>query len=123
MLSIDDLLANSEFTASGKAGDKTVTFLPDPPRAERRYTVISADDHIVEPPDVFEGRMPARYAERAPRGIEKDDGTETWVYEGTELPNVGFNAVVGRPVSEWRMEPTRFNEMRRGAWDIHKRIE
>ena len=123
MLSIDDLLANSEFTASGKAGDKTVTFLPDPPRAERRYTVISADDHIVEPPDVFEGRMPARYAERAPRVIEKDDGTETWVYEGTELPNVGFNAVVGRPVSEWRMEPTRFNEMRRGAWDIHKRIE
>ena len=123
MLSIDDLLANSEFTASGKAGDKTVTFLPDPPRAERRYTVISADDHIVEPPDVFEGRMPARYAERAPRVIEKDDGTETWVYEGTELPNVGFNAVVGRPVSEWRMEHTRFNEMRRGAWDIHKRIE
>jgi predicted TIM-barrel fold metal-dependent hydrolase len=123
MLSIDDLLANSEFTASGKAGDKTVTFLPDPPRAERRYTVISADDHIVEPPDVFEGRMPARYAERAPRVIEKDDGTETWVYEGTELPNVGFNAVVGRPVSEWRMEPTRFNEMRPGAWDIHKRIE
>jgi predicted TIM-barrel fold metal-dependent hydrolase len=38
------------------------------------------------------------------------------------LPNVGFNAVVGRPVDEWRMEPTRFDEMRRGAWDIHHRI-
>ncbi len=123
MLSIDDLLANLEFTASGKSGDKTVTFLPDPPRAERRYTVISADDHIVEPPDVFEGRIPAEYADRAPKVIEKDDGTQTWVYEDTELPNVGFNAVVGRPVSEWRMEPTRFDEMRRGAWDIHKRIE
>ncbi len=123
MLSLDDLLANSEFTASGRAGDKSVTFLPEPPRAERLYTVISADDHIVEPPTVFEGRVPRRYAERAPRIIEKDDGTETWVYDGVELPNVGFNAVVGRPVSEWRMEPTRFDEMRRGAWDIHKRIE
>jgi predicted TIM-barrel fold metal-dependent hydrolase len=122
MLSIDDLLANSEFTASGKAGDKTVTFLPEPPRAERRYTVISADDHIVEPPDVFTGRMPKQYADRAPRVVEKDDGSQTWVYEDTELPNVGFNAVVGRPVSEWRMEPTRFDEMRRGAWDIHQRI-
>ncbi len=122
MLSIEDLLANSEWTTAGQDGPRTVTFLPEPPRAERKYTVISADDHIVEPPHVFEGRVPHKYAERAPRIIEKDDGTETWVYDGTELPNVGFNAVVGRPVDEWRMEPTRFDEMRRGAWDIDRRI-
>ena len=122
MLSIEDLLANSEWTTAGHDGPRTVTFLPEPPRAERKYTVISADDHIVEPPHVFEGRVPQKYAERAPRVIEKDDGTETWVYDGTELPNVGFNAVVGRPVDEWRMEPTRFDEMRRGAWDIDHRI-
>jgi predicted TIM-barrel fold metal-dependent hydrolase len=123
MLSIEDLLANKEWTKSGKDGERTVTFLPEPPRATRKYTVISADDHIVEPPHVFEGRLPKKFADRAPRIVEKEDGTETWVYDGTELPNVGFNAVVGRPVSEWRMEPTRFDEMRRGAWDIHKRIE
>src|SRR5580704_3519557 len=116
MLSIEDLLANKEWTASGKDAERTVTFLPEPPRAHRKYTVISADDHIVEPPDVFENRLPAKYADRAPRIVEKEDGTETWVYDGTELPNVGFNAVVGRPVNEWRMEPTRFDEMRRGAW-------
>jgi predicted TIM-barrel fold metal-dependent hydrolase len=122
MLSIEDLLADSEWTKAGKDGPRTVTFLPEPPRADRKYTVISADDHIVEPPHVFEGRVPAALADRAPRIIEKDDGTQTWVYDGTELPNVGFNAVVGRPVDEWRMEPTRFDEMRRGAWDIHHRI-
>jgi len=38
------------------------------------------------------------------------------------LPNVGFNAVVGRPVSEYGFEPVRFDEMRRGAWDIHQRV-
>jgi predicted TIM-barrel fold metal-dependent hydrolase len=122
MLSIEDLLADSEWTKAGKDGPRTVTFLPEPPRADRKFTVISADDHIVEPPHVFEGRIPAALADRAPRVIEKDDGTQTWVYDGTELPNVGFNAVVGRPVDEWRMEPTRFDEMRRGAWDIHHRI-
>lgn len=37
------------------------------------------------------------------------------------MPNVGFNAVVGRPVSEYGFEPVRFDEMRRGAWDIHER--
>ncbi|HEX3565792.1 MAG TPA: amidohydrolase family protein [Acidimicrobiales bacterium] len=122
MLSIEDLLANSEWTTAGKGGPRSVTFLPEPPRAHRKYTVISADDHIVEPPHVFEGRVEKKFADRAPRVIEKEDGTETWVYDGTELPNVGFNAVVGRPVDEWRMEPTRFDEMRAGAWDIHQRI-
>jgi predicted TIM-barrel fold metal-dependent hydrolase len=122
MLSIEDLLANSEWTTAGKGGPRSVTFLPEPPRADRKYTVISADDHIVEPPHVFKGRVERKFADRAPRVIQKEDGTETWVYDGTELPNVGFNAVVGRPVDEWRMEPTRFDEMRTGAWDIHQRI-
>ncbi len=122
MLSIDDLTSNAGFTASGRQGEKKVTFLPEPPRAQRRYLLISADDHIVEPPDTFEGRMPAALAERAPRVVEKEDGTQVWLYDGNELPNVGFNAVVGRPVDEWRMEPTRFDEMRRGSWTIEQRI-
>ena len=122
MLSIDDLTANKSFTIAGQSGEHKVTFLPEPPKAVRKYTVISADDHIVEPPDTFLGRVPAALADRAPRIVEKDDGTEAWVYDGAELPNVGFNAVVGRPVDEWAMEPTRFDEMRRGAWDIHQRV-
>ena len=38
-------------------------------------------------------------------GRRADDGAEDWVYDGTELPNVGFNAVVGRPVDEYSFEP------------------
>ena len=66
--------------------------------------------------------MASKLADRAPRVVEKDDGTQVWVYDGEEIPNVGFNAVVGRPVSEYSFEPARFDEMRRGAWDIHERI-
>ena len=35
-----------------------VTFLPDPERRARRYTIVSVDDHLCEPPDLFEGRLP-----------------------------------------------------------------
>ena len=122
MLDIDDLAANTGFTVAGRGGPRTVTFLPEPVRAERRYTVISADDHIVEPPTTFEGRIPAALADRAPRVVETADGRQVWTYDGVELPNVGFNAVVGRPVSEYSFEPVRFDEMRRGAWDIDARI-
>jgi predicted TIM-barrel fold metal-dependent hydrolase len=37
-------------------------------------------------------------------------------------PNIGLNAVVGRPRDEWSMAPADFDEMRRGCWDIHARI-
>jgi predicted TIM-barrel fold metal-dependent hydrolase len=120
MAKLDDLLADTSFTTASRDG--TVTFLPEPERRERKYTVISVDDHIVEPPHTFEGRVPAKLAERAPRVVEKDDGSQVWMYDGEEIPNVGFNAVVGRPVSEYSFEPARFDEMRKGAWDIHERI-
>ena len=85
--------------------------------------LISVDDHVVEPPDMFEGRLPARFADRAPRVIERADGREMWLFEGVEIPNFGLNAVSGRPQEEYGVEPTRYDEIRRGCWDVDARIE
>jgi predicted TIM-barrel fold metal-dependent hydrolase len=120
--SIEELQRNLSFTTGGKSVTGRVTFLPEPQRRSRRYLVISADDHVVEPPNTFEGRLPAALADRGPQVAEKNDGTQVWVFDGREIPNVGFNAVVGRPVTEYSFEPARFDEMRRGAWDINERI-
>lgn len=98
-------------------------FLPEPTRRHRHYTVISVDDHIVEPPQMFTDRVPARFAERAPRVVRRDDGTEMWLYDGVEIPNIGLNAVAGKPPREYSREPVNFDDMRKGAWDIHSRID
>ena len=45
----------------------TDLFLPEPLPREVKYTVISVDDHVVEPPHTFEGRLPAHLQDRAPR--------------------------------------------------------
>ncbi len=123
MKSIDELSTNLSFTTAKTGEERSVTLLPDPPRASRRYTLISVDDHIVEPPDTFTGRLPRQFADRAPKVVDTADGGQAWVYDDQVLPNVGFNAVVGRPVSEYGFEPVRFDEMRRGAWDIHERVK
>ncbi len=120
MINPEDM-GDEGFTVGGKNAG-TVTMLPDPERQERAYTFISVDDHIVEPPDLFEGRMPAALIDRAPRVVETDSGAQLWEFEGQHFPNIGFNAVVGRPVIEASFEPTRFEHMRRGAWDVHARI-
>lgn len=115
--SIDHLL---ETNLDGSA--EPVSFLPEPEKREAIYTVISVDDHIVEPPWTFEGRFPERLQKMAPRIVELPNGREAWIFNDDLHPNVGFNAVAGRPASEYRKNPTRFNEMRRGAWDIGERI-
>ncbi len=118
-ISIEELAADTNFTTAAKG---KFTLLPDPPRAERHFPIISVDDHIVEPPWTFTNHIASRWADRAPKVIEMEDGTETWFFEGQHLPNVGFNAVAGRPVEEYSFEPTRFDQMRRGSWDIAARL-
>ncbi len=85
--------------------------------------LVSVDDHVVEPPDLFEGRLPARYADLAPRFVTRDDGTNAWVYEDEEIANVALNAVAGRPPEEYGMEPTSFDELRPGCYDVDERVK
>jgi predicted TIM-barrel fold metal-dependent hydrolase len=85
--------------------------------------LVSVDDHVVEPPNMFDAHLPARYKDVAPRVVRKADGTDVWVYEGQELPNIGLNAVAGRPPEEFGIEPTSFDEMRPGCYDIDARID
>jgi predicted TIM-barrel fold metal-dependent hydrolase len=85
--------------------------------------LISVDDHLVEPPDMFEGRMPSRFVDLAPRVVRKDDGSDVGVFNDTEIPNIGLNAVAGRPREEYGVEPTAYTEMRPGCYDIHERVK
>ncbi len=84
--------------------------------------LVSVDDHVVEPPDMFDGHLPERYRSFAPQVKTLDDGNDVWVYEGQELPNIGLNAVAGKPPEEYGIEPTSFGEMRRGCYDLDQRI-
>jgi predicted TIM-barrel fold metal-dependent hydrolase len=98
------------------------TLLPDPEPRQVRYTVISVDDHLVEPPDMFEGRLPAHLADRAPRVVETRQGHQLWEFDGQRYTQVGMNAVAGRRREAVTLEPTRFEDMRRGCFDIDARI-
>ena len=47
--------------------------------------------------------------------VRKKDGSDVWVFEGEQIPNIGLNAVVGRPPEEYGMEPTSFEQLRPGT--------
>ncbi len=85
--------------------------------------MVSVDDHLVEPPHLFEGRLPAKFQDRAPRVNRLPDGSDVWEFNGHVIPNIGLNAVAGRPREEYGIEPTAFDEMRPGCFDVHERIK
>ncbi|MFI1379588.1 amidohydrolase family protein [Embleya sp. NPDC020886] len=97
-------------------------FLPDPEPADVRYTVISVDDHVVEPPHLFDTHLPASLRGRGPRIVEDPNGAQVWEFEGARYSQVGMNAVAGRRPESVKLEPARFDAMRPGCHDVHARV-
>jgi predicted TIM-barrel fold metal-dependent hydrolase len=84
--------------------------------------IISIDDHAVEPPEAFIRHYPEGQKHRAPRIIDRG-GKDVWLWNDKLYPTIGLNAVVGRPRSEYGMEPTRFDQLRKGTYDPKARVE
>jgi predicted TIM-barrel fold metal-dependent hydrolase len=85
--------------------------------------LISVDDHTVEPPDMFKNHLPKKYADDAPRLVHNDDGSDTWQFRDTVIPNVALNAVAGRPKEEYGLEPQGLDEIRPGCYNVDERVK
>ncbi|HKY92474.1 MAG TPA: amidohydrolase family protein [Nevskiaceae bacterium] len=84
--------------------------------------VISVDDHISEPPDMFKKHLSGDALKSAPQFVTAPDGTNYWEYQGLKMPSVGLNAVVGRPLEEYGMEPTSLEQLRPGVYEPNARV-
>ncbi len=85
--------------------------------------LISVDDHIIEPPDMFKNHLSAKYVDEAPRLVHNPDGSDTWQFRDTVIPNVALNAVAGRPKEEYGLEPQGLDEIRKGCYDAAERVK
>ena len=85
--------------------------------------LISVDDHIVEPPDMFKNHLPKKYLDEAPRLVHNPDGSDTWQFRDVVIPNVALNAVAGRPKEEYGLEPQGLDEIRPGCWQVDERVK
>ena len=84
--------------------------------------LVSIDDHIIEPPDVFEKHMPANLQDQAPKLLKDDTGKDQWIFQGESIGVPGLAAVASWPKDEWDFNPTDLSEMRPGCYDIDARI-
>jgi len=84
--------------------------------------MVSVDDHVIEPANMFANHTPAALKDRFPKVIA--NGTmEAWSWEGRLIPNLALNAVVGRRPEEYGFEPTSYQQIRRGCYDVKARAD
>ncbi|SHN75755.1 amidohydrolase family protein [Cryptosporangium aurantiacum] len=84
--------------------------------------LISVDDHILEPPNVWQDRVPAKDKDRAPRMVPGEHG-EIWVYEDKRVPTSGLSAAAGRKKEEFSPKPLSYGDMRAGCYDSVARLD
>ncbi len=84
---------------------------------EMGIKLISADNHINEPRNLFIDRFPEHLKDKAPRVIEGKDGGEGWSIDGTPPKRTyGLEAMAGFDKSEYRMSGLRFDQLRPGNY-------
>jgi predicted TIM-barrel fold metal-dependent hydrolase len=85
--------------------------------------LVSIDDHFIEPPDMYEHHVPAKWLADAPKVVRNDKGVDEWVFQGerTSTP-FGMAATVGWPSEEWGFNPGSYSELRPGCFDVHERV-
>jgi len=84
--------------------------------------IISIDDHVVEPPTMFDAHVPERYRDVAPKLVRDERGFDSWMFEGRVMGMVGLNATVSWPKEEWGLDPSSLAEMRPAAYLVDERI-
>ena len=83
--------------------------------------LISVDDHVIEPPNVWLDRLPAKYHDRAPRMAKGERGA-VWQYEDKLVHTAGLSVAAGKAKEEFNLNPVSFDEMREGAYDPKARL-
>jgi predicted TIM-barrel fold metal-dependent hydrolase len=103
--------------------------------------IVSVDDHVVEPPDLWQARLPARFRDVGPRvlrsGIsamaneggrytftEDPDATpcDFWLFEDLRYPMTRVMAAVGYEREAVKVVPVTFEEMRPGCYEPTARL-
>ncbi|MFN3220220.1 MAG: amidohydrolase family protein [Acidimicrobiales bacterium] len=101
--------------------------------------IISVDDHVVEPPDLWTERLPSSYGDRIPhvvrdrakfnfeggvfsyeKGAPDGEWCDWWIYDDLVYPLPKLSAAVG--FDELDITPITFDQLRPGGWKQADRL-
>ena len=89
-----------------------------------KYRIVSADAHILEPPDIWKNWLPEKHRDKAPKLVKDADGGDAWEFAGSAQPDpIGLTATPGMPFDKFRWTGVTYEEARPGCYDGAARAE
>ena len=79
--------------------------------------LVSVDDHLIEPANVWVDRAPAKYQDVVPRLVD-----DKWVYDGKTVGTSGLSVTIGKRKEEFTPNPVPYSEMPEAAYDPVARL-
>src|SRR2546423_1258967 len=85
--------------------------------------LISVDDHLIEPPNLWLDRATVHERDRVPQA-KRIDGVDTWVFEDKVSTVMGFIACAGMEPGTYTPDPINYDDpkMRPGYSDPVERV-
>ncbi|MGH7908010.1 MAG: amidohydrolase family protein [Candidatus Binataceae bacterium] len=85
--------------------------------------ILSADSHVLEPPNTYIDRLDKRFKDRAPHVEHDDRHGAVFVVPGINFPlHMALLSGAGKPPDKMD-EKAELSELQQGGWDPDKRIE
>jgi predicted TIM-barrel fold metal-dependent hydrolase len=111
------------------------------PPEEELPLIISVDDHVLEPKELWQRELPASVRDRGPRtsrekvklvfegghygferGVDDGDWCDLWLFDDLVVPTGFLHAPAGTPRNEQRNVPAVYEDFRPGAYDQTARL-
>jgi len=91
---------------------------------DRKFELISADSHILEPPHLWTTYMAAKFHDKVPRVVSDGDGGQAWQFAADTAPApIGIYASAGRKHEEVRWTGVTFAAANQGNFRGKPRLE
>ncbi len=84
--------------------------------------VISVDDHIIEPPQLWLDRVSPKYGDAIPQVVRQEKG-DYWRYDGKFVHLSRLAVVAGTDPEDWEEGVTTFEAARPGTWQVQERLK
>jgi predicted TIM-barrel fold metal-dependent hydrolase len=87
------------------------------------WTIISVDDHLIEPAETWTSRVSSRFKDRCPQVVRNEDARGwSWRYDGNLYPFNGLQCVTDQTAAQWDMVANDFDDLYPGCYDSESRL-
>jgi predicted TIM-barrel fold metal-dependent hydrolase len=88
------------------------------------YRVINSDGHTIEPPDMWQRYLPAKFKDRAPKVVKDPRGGDAWLFfEDVPPAAIGMVTSAGQRYEEMHWHGSTYKTINPGCWNGEARVK